>query len=118
MEQINSGLTGPAVGLARLFGALWLDMIFINYRREDSAATAGRLHDWPKCSGGNASSWMSARGIADMFKNTGYDVTTAFNVGYLDFKRTIRKFDDTASNADIAVIYYAGYGLKIHGTNY
>src|SRR6516164_6334004 len=60
-----------------------------------------------------------ARGIADMFQKSGYDVvTTAFNVGNLDFKRAIEKFEDTVTDADIAVIYYAGHGLNIHGTNY
>ena len=60
-----------------------------------------------------------ARGIADMFQKAGYEVViTAFNVGNLDFKSTIRKFEDTVTDADIAVIYYAGYGLNIHGTNY
>ena len=60
-----------------------------------------------------------ARGIADMFQKAGYEiVTTAFNVGNMDFKSTIRKFEDTVTDADIAVIYYAGYGLNIHGTNY
>src|SRR6516165_10348824 len=50
-----------------------------------------------------------ARAIADMFQKAGYDVTTAFNVSNLDFKRTIRKFEDTVTDADIAAIYYAGY---------
>ena len=60
-----------------------------------------------------------ARGIADMFQKAGYEiVTTAFNVGNVDFKSTIRKFEDTVTDADIAVIYYAGHGLNIHGTNY
>jgi uncharacterized caspase-like protein/peptidoglycan hydrolase-like protein with peptidoglycan-binding domain len=59
-----------------------------------------------------------ARGIADMFQKAGYEITTAFNVGNLDFKSTIRKFEDTVTDADIAVIYYAGHGLNIHGTNY
>jgi peptidoglycan hydrolase-like protein with peptidoglycan-binding domain len=60
-----------------------------------------------------------ARGIADMFQKAGYEVvTTAFNVGNLDFKRAIEKFEDTVTDADIAVIYYAGHGLNIHGTNY
>src|SRR5215469_3882756 len=60
-----------------------------------------------------------ARGIADRFQKAGYEiVTTAFNVGNLDFKRTIQKFEDTVTDADIAVIYYAGHGLNIHGANY
>ena len=40
------------------------------------------------------------------------------NVGNLDFKRAIRKFETTADQADIAVVYYAGHGLEISGTNY
>jgi hypothetical protein len=38
---------GPCsgVGLERVFGGVMADTIFINYRREDSAANAGRLHD-------------------------------------------------------------------------
>src|SRR5215472_5366275 len=59
-----------------------------------------------------------ARGIADMFQKAGYEIVTAFNVGNLDFKRTIQKFEDTVTDADIAVIYYAGHGLNILGTNY
>ena len=36
----------------------------------------------------------------------------------MDFKRAIRKFEDAAADADIAVVYYAGHGIEIHGTNY
>jgi uncharacterized caspase-like protein len=54
-----------------------------------------------------------------MFQKAGYDVVTpAFNLGNLDFKRTIRTFEDAATDADIAVIYYSGHGIEIHGTNY
>src|SRR5215467_9052345 len=60
-----------------------------------------------------------ARGIADMFQKAGYEIViTAFNVGNLDFESTIRKFEDAVTDADIAVIYYAGHGLNIRGTNY
>src|SRR5215471_18920124 len=60
-----------------------------------------------------------ARGIVDMFQKAGYEIViTAFNVGNLDFESTIRKFEDAVTDADIAVIYYAGHGLNIRGTNY
>src|SRR5207302_11046479 len=45
-------------------------------------------------------------------------VTTQYDAGNLQFKRAIRQFEDAASEADIAVIYYAGHGIEIHGQNY
>ncbi len=60
-----------------------------------------------------------AKAIAAMFTKAGYDVVSAqYDLGNLDFKRAIRQFEDAAADADIAVIYYAGHGLEIHGTNY
>ena len=53
-----------------------------------------------------------------MFKDAGFDVTQVINVGNLDFKRAIRKFEIEADQADIAVVYYAGHGIEIGGTNY
>jgi hypothetical protein len=60
-----------------------------------------------------------ANAMARMFKDAGFDtVDTLIDVGNLDFKRGIRKFEDTAATADIAVIYYASHGMEIGGTNY
>jgi hypothetical protein len=60
-----------------------------------------------------------AKAIAAMFTKAGYDVVSAqYDLGNLDFKRAIRQFEDAVADADIAVIYYAGHGLEIHGTNY
>jgi hypothetical protein len=60
-----------------------------------------------------------ATSIAKMFKDAGFDsVDMLIDVGNLDFKRGIRKFEDIASDADIAVVYYAGHGIEIGGTNY
>ena len=36
----------------------------------------------------------------------------------VDFKRAVREFLLTAESADIAVVYYAGHGVEIGGTNY
>src|SRR5262245_14797212 len=50
-----------------------------------------------------------AKAVAKMFKDAGFETTeTYLDVGNLDFKRAIRKFEDTAMEADIAVLYYAG----------
>ncbi|MDN3279477.1 caspase family protein [Frankia sp. RB7] len=60
-----------------------------------------------------------ATSVAKMFRDAGFDtVETLINVGNLEFKRAIRKFEATADQADIAVVYYAGHGLEIGGTNY
>src|ERR1700694_4188651 len=60
-----------------------------------------------------------AKAVAAMFGKAGYDVVSAqFDVGNLDFKRAIRQFEDSVTDADIAVVYYAGHGIEIHGANY
>src|SRR5262245_30806893 len=60
-----------------------------------------------------------ASAVARMFRDAGFDtVETQLNVGNLEFKRAIRRFEATADQADIAVVYYAGHGLEIGGVNY
>jgi uncharacterized caspase-like protein len=60
-----------------------------------------------------------ASAVAQMFKDAGFDsVDLALDVGNLEFKRAIRRFEATADEADIAVVYYAGHGLEIGATNY
>jgi hypothetical protein len=60
-----------------------------------------------------------ASAVAQMFRDAGFDtVDVLLNVGNLEFKRAIRKFETTADQADIAVVYYAGHGLEIGGNNY
>jgi len=60
-----------------------------------------------------------ATAVAKMFKDAGFDsVDLLLNVGNLEFKRAIRKFENEADQADIAVVYYAGHGLEVSGTNY
>lgn len=60
-----------------------------------------------------------AEAVARMFKQAGFETIEAhLDVGNLDFKRAIRRFEDTAMDADIAVLYYAGHGIEIGGTNY
>jgi hypothetical protein len=60
-----------------------------------------------------------ANAVAKMFRDAGFDtVDVLINVGNLEFKRAIRKFENIADQADIAVVYYAGHGLEIGGNNY
>ena len=54
-----------------------------------------------------------------MFKDAGFEtIETYLDVGNLDFKRAIRRFEDIAVDAEIAVLYYAGHGIEIGGINY
>ena len=54
-----------------------------------------------------------------MFKSVGFEVVISrTDLGVVDFKRSVREFLITAENADIAVVYYAGHGIEISGTNY
>src|SRR5262245_22362594 len=60
-----------------------------------------------------------AQAIAAMFKKAGFDVVSAhLDLGSLQTKRAIRQFEDAATDADIAVVFYAGHGIEIRGTNY
>ena len=60
-----------------------------------------------------------AASIAGLFRDNGFDTVVAENnIGNLDFKRAIRKFEDAAADSDIAVVFYAGHGIEIGGVNY
>ena len=60
-----------------------------------------------------------ASAVAQMFKNAGFEVVNLqIDVGNLDYKRAIRRFEDVASDADMAVVFFAGHGIELRGTNY
>jgi hypothetical protein len=57
--------------------------------------------------------------ISGLLKSSGFEVVIPrTDLGVLDFKRAIREFLVTVENADIAVVYYAGHGVEMNGTNY
>ncbi|RAI37941.1 caspase family protein [Rhodoplanes roseus] len=60
-----------------------------------------------------------ARAMATLFTNAGFEVVQArSDLGVLDFKRALRDFMSVVTGADIAVVYYAGHGVEVKGTNY
>ena len=66
-----------------------------------------------------ANTIADAVGLARLFRNAGFDtVISRTDLGVVDLKRTVREFLQTAEGADIAVVYYAGHGIEIGGTNY
>src|SRR5689334_20338838 len=57
-----------------------------------------------------------ATAIAAMFEKSGFAVVAQNDVANIEFRRVVRRFEDAAANADIAVIYYAGHAIEIYGT--
>jgi uncharacterized caspase-like protein len=57
--------------------------------------------------------------IAATLKDAGFDVVDSrHDLPALEMRRMLRDFADSARDADIAVIYYAGHGMEVDGTNY
>jgi uncharacterized caspase-like protein len=60
-----------------------------------------------------------AAAVAEMFKNASFDVVESRrDLTSQEMRRALRDFGDKARGADIAVIYFAGHGLEVDGTNY
>src|ERR1700687_2436335 len=60
-----------------------------------------------------------AAAIVTMFKEAGFDsVDSKVDLGVVDMRRALREFGSKTRNADVAVIYYAGHGIELDGTNY
>src|SRR5712672_4346235 len=54
-----------------------------------------------------------------MLKAAGFDsVESKLNVPANDLRKTLRDFAAKIRDADIAVVYYAGHGIELDGTNY
>jgi uncharacterized caspase-like protein len=60
-----------------------------------------------------------ADAMALVFKTAGFDVVdNERDLGISDLRRVIREFSETSRDADISVVYYAGHGIEVDGTNY
>jgi formylglycine-generating enzyme required for sulfatase activity len=60
-----------------------------------------------------------ATSMSEMFKRAGFDaVELKLDVKAAEMRRALRDFSDDARGADIAIIYFAGHGIEIQGTNY
>ena len=57
--------------------------------------------------------------IAAKLKEAGFDVVDfRRDLPAVETRRALRDFADAARDADIAVVYYAGHGMEVDGTNY
>jgi len=60
-----------------------------------------------------------AAAIAAMLKAAGFDsVESRLNVPGTDLRKALREFAAKAREANVAVIYYAGHGIELDGSNY
>lgn len=57
--------------------------------------------------------------MAATLKDAGFDVVDSRrDLAAAETRRALRDFADRARDADIAVVYYAGHGIEVDGTNY
>jgi uncharacterized caspase-like protein len=60
-----------------------------------------------------------AAAVTAMFKAAGFDaVDTKLNLAVGELRKTLREFGNKSRDADVAVVYYAGHGIELDGTNY
>ena len=56
--------------------------------------------------------------VAQALRQVGFKVTSGTDLGKQQFEETLKTFTRDASSADVAVVYYAGHGMEMGGTNY
>jgi hypothetical protein len=57
--------------------------------------------------------------VGDMFRKAGFNsVDVKLDVTVADMRKALRDFGAKARDAEVAVIYYAGHGIELDGTNY
>jgi len=60
-----------------------------------------------------------AEAMTSLFKKAGFElVVSERDLGISDLRRVIREFSEISRDADISVVYYAGHGIEVDGTNY
>ncbi len=59
-----------------------------------------------------------ANAVADLFGRLGFEVVVGTDLSMREFADTVNAFSDRLSGADVALFYYAGHGLQVHGRNY
>jgi uncharacterized caspase-like protein len=60
-----------------------------------------------------------ADAMSALFKKAGFDVVdNERDLSISELRRVIREFSEISRDADISVVYYAGHGIEVDGTNY
>ena len=60
-----------------------------------------------------------ADAMAILFRKAGFDVVQPkTDLDLSSMRRTLREFSALVRDADVAVVFYAGHGIEVNGTNY
>ncbi|MCP5081579.1 MAG: SUMF1/EgtB/PvdO family nonheme iron enzyme [Alphaproteobacteria bacterium] len=65
-----------------------------------------------------AKSAADSRAISGKLKELGFEVTHAIDRSRTELNRLVQAFVHKADGAKIAVFFYSGYGMQVHGDNY
>ncbi|MEH2481141.1 hypothetical protein V1282_004498 [Nitrobacteraceae bacterium AZCC 2146] len=56
--------------------------------------------------------------MAAMLRKVGFDVVVKQDASAPDMRQMLRDFSDKVRDADVALVFYAGHGIEVDGTNY
>jgi hypothetical protein len=59
-----------------------------------------------------------AAAVAGLFKAAGFEVDLRLDLDSNNMRRALREFSHTARDADVVVVFYAGHGIEMNGSNY
>src|SRR5258706_464687 len=59
-----------------------------------------------------------ARGMADVLRAQGFEVTLLENTGQKEARRAINDFGKKLREGGVGLFYYAGHGMQVGGRNY
>jgi hypothetical protein len=59
-----------------------------------------------------------AAAVAGLFKSAGFEVDLRLDLDSNNMRRALREFAQTTRDADVVVVFYAGHGIEMNGTNY
>jgi len=59
-----------------------------------------------------------ALAIADVLRDLGFRVILGVDLDAQETQATIRQFNSAIDNSEIALFFYAGHGMQVHGDNY
>jgi uncharacterized caspase-like protein len=105
--------------LGRIIVAVWAGWLFGGPALADKrvALVIGNSAYEKVASLGNPAN--DAIAMTATLKEAGFDIVDSrSNLNVADMRRAFRDFSDKSRDADVAVVYYAGHGIEVDGTNY
>ena len=61
---------------------------------------------------------QDARAMAEKLRMLGFDVISGYDEDRVTMQKTVSEFARQAVGADIALMFYAGHGIQVHGDNF